>query len=264
VADPGQIEQVIMNLAVNARDAMRTGGTLTIETRNMYLDRDYVGQHLDMEPGSYVRLTVADTGEGMSEETQRHVFEPFFTTKEIGKGTGLGLSTVYGIVKQSGGDVMVYSELDHGTAFKVYLPAVDRRAFRRPLKGDLIEKHSGTETILLVEDDETVRKLVREVLSASGYHILEAVNGLDALSLSERYVGTIHLLLTDVIMPKMGGNELKDQIGKTRPDTKMLLMSGYPDESIAHSGIYYADIAFIEKPFHPNILVKKVREVLES
>jgi len=262
-ADPGQIEQVIMNLTINAHDAMPDVGTLTIETKNVYLDADYVSQHLEIEPGPFVRLSVTDTGAGMDEQTQRRIFDPFFTTKELGKGTGLGLSTVYGIVKQSGGDIMVYSEIGHGTTFKIYIPRVDENV-QAPGPAVSGEDYSGTETILLVEDEEVVRNLTREILTSYGYKVLEAATGAAALSICDTYSETIHLLLTDVIMPKMSGSDLKDQIIKNCPDIKVLFMSGYTDDSIVHSGILDSDIAFIEKPFSPDSLARKVRNVLLS
>jgi two-component system cell cycle sensor histidine kinase/response regulator CckA len=262
-ADPGQIEQVIMNLAVNARDSMPDGGTLTIETQNVYLDESYVSQHLAVAPGEFIRLTVTDTGQGIDEQTQKHIFEPFFTTKGVGKGTGLGLATVYGIVKQSGGDIMVYSEIGHGTTFKIYLPGVDQPVEKVKWIGDAVEKYLGTETVLLVEDEEIVRNLVREVLIDCGYAVLEASNGKAALELCGTYADAIHLLVSDVIMPVMGGTELKDKIIELRPDIKVLLMSGYTDDSIAHRGIFDSDTQFIEKPFTPDGIARKVREVLE-
>lgn len=260
-ADPGQIEQVIMNLAINAHDAMPDVGTLTIETKNVYLDEDYVSQHIEIAPGPFVRLSVTDTGAGMDEQTQRRIFDPFFTTKELGKGTGLGLSTVYGIVKQSGGDIMVYSEIGHGTTFKIYIPRVDENV-QALGPAVSVEDYSGTETILLVEDEEVVRNLTREILTSYGYKVLEAKSGPEALSICDAHSEPIHLLLTDVIMPKMSGSDLKDQMIKNCPDIKILFMSGYTDDSIAHSGILDSDIAFIEKPFSPDSLVRKVRDVL--
>jgi PAS domain S-box-containing protein len=261
-ADPGKIEQVIMNLAINASDAVPNVGRLTIETKNVYLDEDYVSQHIEISPGPFVRLSVTDTGEGMDEQTQRRIFDPFFTTKEMGKGTGLGLSTVHGIVKQSGGDVTVYSEIGHGTTFKIYIPRVDEKAQASNREIDEVNDFSGTETILLVEDEESVRNLAREILTSSGYKVLEAANGAAALSICDNYSEPVHLLLTDVIMPNMSGNELKNRIFELYPGLKVLFMSGYTDDSIAHSGILDSDIAFIEKPFSPDGLARKVRDVL--
>lgn len=263
-ADAGQIEQVIMNLAINARDAMPNGGTLTIETQNIYLEDDYVSQHISITPGPFVKMIVTDTGEGMDQETRRQIFEPFFTTKGVGKGTGLGLSTVYGIVKQSGGDIMVYSEIGHGTTFKIYLPCVDEDVQKIKWRGDDKENYSGTETVLLVEDEEIVRNLVREVLTDNGYHVLEADSGNAALSICETYLLPIHLLLTDVIMPGISGPTLKDQIVKLHPNIKVLFMSGYTDDSITASGVLDSETAFIEKPFSPDALVRKMREILTS
>jgi two-component system cell cycle sensor histidine kinase/response regulator CckA len=262
-ADPGQIEQVIMNLSINARDAMRKSGTLTIRTQNVYLNHEFASHHLSLAPGDYIKLTVTDTGEGMDPETRSHIFDPFFTTKQVGKGTGLGLSTVYGIVKQSGGDITVYSEPGHGTTFKIYLPCVDE-VVEKPrwrLEGGL--KYRGTETILLAEDEKVVRTLVCEILTGSGYKVLEAESGAAALSICRTYKGPIDLLLTDVIMPKMGGSELSDSVLELLPNTKVLFMSGYTDDSIAELGVLRSDTSFIEKPFTPDALCRKVREVLE-
>lgn len=261
--DPGQIEQVIMNLAVNARDAMPDGGTLTIETRNVYLDKGYISHKLAIEPGPFARMTVSDTGFGMDESTQKRIFEPFFTTKEVGKGTGLGLAMVYGIIKQSGGDILVYSEPGHGTTFKIYLPLVDNPVEKTPWV-DPIDKPTGTETVLLVEDEDLVRDLVREILTDSGYTILAAESGEAALSICKKHEGSIDLLLTDVIMPKMGGSELKNEITKLRPGTAALFMSGYTDDSLPSRGIFDRNMAFIEKPFTPDELARKVREVLDA
>jgi PAS domain S-box-containing protein len=263
-ADAGQIEQVIMNLAINARDAMPHGGTLTVATQNTFLDETYASQHLAITPGDFVKITVSDTGEGMDAATQPHIFEPFFTTKEVGKGTGLGLSTVYGIVKQSGGDIMVYSELGHGTTFKIYLPRVTDSVQTKRWTGESAQIVVGDETILVVEDEEIVRNLVVEILTGSGYKVLIASSGESALEICKTYTDTIHLLLTDVIMPKMGGSALKDLVAGLRPDIKVLFMSGYTDDAIAHREVYDANIAFIEKPFMPNVLLRKVREVLLS
>lgn len=263
-ADPGQIEQVIMNLAVNARDAMPGGGMLVIQTENYYLGEDYVSQNLAVTPGDFVRISVTDTGEGMDEETQRRIFDPFFTTKEVGKGTGLGLSTVYGIVKQSGGDIMVYSELGKGTTFKIYLPCVDEQIQRPKWAGDAEEDLSGTETILLVEDEDIVRHLVYEILTSNGYKVLVAGTGAAAIEIAENYTKEIHLLLTDVIMPKMGGTELQKTLSAFKPDIKVLFMSGYTDDAISQSGVLNTGTAFIEKPFTPDKLARKVRELLSA
>ncbi len=266
-ADPGQIEQILMNLSVNARDAMPGGGTLVIETGNAYLDENYASQHPSVTPGWHVMLTVSDTGCGMDAETKERIFEPFFTTKELGKGTGLGLSTVYGIVKQSGGHVQVYSEVGIGTTFKVYLPRADKPEEREaPVEvqsnGDKIPE--GTETVLLVEDEEVVRVMARALLLESGYHVLEAGNGNEALRVSEQYGGPIHLLLTDVVMPQMGGRELAERLAGIRPETRVLYMSGYTDDAIVHHGVFEEAMAFIQKPFTPDALGRKVRRMLED
>jgi PAS domain S-box-containing protein len=262
--DPGQIEQVLMNLVVNARDAMEGGGKLTIETQNVYVDDGYVSQHLAVTPGSYVMLAVSDTGIGMDEQTQKRIFEPFFTTKELGQGTGLGLSTVYGIVKQSGGNIWVYSEVGQGTTFKVYLPRVDEEAQVYKVSLQTQEGLSGKETILLAEDEEIVRKLVCEVLKSQGYEVLEAANGSAALLLCERLQGPIHLMITDIVMPEMSGRELTDRLAGLRPEMKVLFMSGYTDDTIVRHGLLESDLAFLQKPFTPHALARKVREVLDT
>nr|MBI3613674.1 PAS domain S-box protein [Nitrospirota bacterium] len=264
-ADPGQIEQVIMNLAVNARDAMPEGGKLTIETANVDLDEAYASRHMAVEPGPYVMLAISDTGHGMDEETQARLFEPFFTTKEKGKGTGLGLSTVYGIVKQSGGIIWVYSEPTRGTTFKIYLPrvvAVSERASLTSVAG--AEFVRGTETILLVEDEESVRALACEALEEAGFHVLGARHGAEALVISHQHQGPIHLLLTDVVMPEMSGRVLADRLAPQRPAMKILYMSGYTDNAIVHQGVIDPGTAFLHKPFSPDALVRKVREVLDT
>ena len=262
-ADPGQIVQVLMNLAVNARDAMPQGGKLTVETRNVYLDETYARRHVAVTPGRHVMLAVSDTGVGMDAETQAHIFEPFFTTKEVGKGTGLGLSTVYGIVKQSGGNVWVYSEPGHGSTFKVYFPRVGEGAqeYRRGAEPEEVLR--GEETVLLAEDEETVRKLAREVLELYGYRVLEAAGGGAALLICERHAGPIQLLVTDVVMPEMGGRELAARLAPLRPEMRVLYMSGYTDSAIAHQGVLEDRADFIQKPFTPEALARKVREVLD-
>jgi PAS domain S-box-containing protein len=263
-ADPGQIEQVIMNLVVNARDAMPQGGKLTIETQNVYLDEEFAEQHIATNPGPYVMLAVSDTGTGMDEQTQARIFEPFFTTKEMGKGTGLGLSTVYGIVKQSGGNLWVYSELGQGTTFKVYLPRIDEGAAEYKRSAENEDAFRGTETVLLAEDEEMVRKLSARVLEMYGYQVLEAANGGTAFLICERHQGNIDLLLTDVIMPEMSGRELANRLNELRPEMKVLFMSGYTDDAIVHQGVLDEDENFIQKPFTPNALGQKVREVLDK
>jgi PAS domain S-box-containing protein len=263
-ADPGQMEQIIMNLVVNARDAMPGGGALTIETKNVYLDSNYARSHIDVSPGKFVNLVVTDTGEGIEEKIQEQIFEPFFTTKVVGKGTGLGLSTVFGIVKQSGGDISVHSELGHGTTFNVYLPSVDEEIQVPRWKGDVREEYPGTETILLVEDDPIVRAFVKDTLAASGYNVLVAENGAAALTVCDKYPQQVHLLLTDVVMPGMSGPELSDAIAKIRPDTKVLFMSGYTDLPFSGTDASFADAAFIEKPFTPDRLARKIRQLLDD
>jgi two-component system cell cycle sensor histidine kinase/response regulator CckA len=262
-ADPGQLEQVLMNLAVNARDAMPKGGILTIETANVELDRNYTARHLTVEPGPYVLLAVSDNGVGMDAATQARLFEPFFTTKATGRGTGLGLSTALGIVKQSRGTVDVYSEPDRGTSVKVYLPRIDQPPSE---ESENVGKASrrGTETILLVEDDEMVRHLVRDTLLREGYRIFDAADPMEARRIAENYRGAIQLLITDVVMPKVSGRELADGLLRRRPDMKVLYMSGYTDNAILSSGILEKEVAFLQKPFTPAVLSEKVRDVIES
>ena len=264
-ADPGQMEQIIMNLVINARDAMPGGGKLTIETVNVDLNEDYAKEHdVSMQPGPYVMLGVSDTGMGMDKKTKSLIFEPFFTTKEVGKGTGLGLSTVYGIVKQSGGYIWVYSEPGHGTTFKIYLPAVEGEAVSREKEEISPERLTGSETILIVEDDDKVRNLACEILEPQGYTILEAQNGIEALRVSESHSGQIHLMIADVVMPKMGGRELEEHLRPLRPEMKVIYMSGYTDNAILHHGVLSPGIEFLQKPFTPANLRKKVREVLDQ
>ncbi len=263
-ADQGQIEQVLMNLAVNARDAMPQGGKLTIETANVELDESDTRRRLTMKPGRYVLLAVSDTGCGMDTETQKRIFEPFFTTKEPGKGTGLGLSTVYGIVKQSGGYVWVYSEPSQGTTFKIYLPRVDERVETVEPVRLPVEMLRGTETVLLVEDDAGVRALARGVLKSGGYTLLEASNGVEALRVAKQHDDTIHLLVSDVVMPGMSGRQLEVHLVAMRPNVKTLYMSGYADSTIVHDSILEPSLAFLQKPFMPDALLRKVREVLDA
>jgi PAS domain S-box-containing protein len=262
-ADAGQLEQVVVNLAVNSRDAMPEGGTLTIETRNAELDDSYAREHVPVRPGPYVMLALSDTGTGMSAETLSHLFEPFFTTKEPGKGTGLGLATVYGIVKQSGGYVWCYSELGQGTTFKVYLPRVDAPADRFPVRG-AVGPTRGSETILLVEDEPGLRALTRRVLEKNGYTVLEAATADAASALVRDYAAPIHLLLADVVLPGASGRTLADELLARRANLKVLFMSGYTEDAIVHRGVLAPHTAFIHKPFSAQGLAAKVREVLDT
>jgi two-component system cell cycle sensor histidine kinase/response regulator CckA len=263
-ADRSQIEQVIMNLAVNARDAMPTGGRLTIETGNVELDASFTHHSVVLAPGKYVMLAVTDNGCGMDAKTQAHIFEPFFTTKEKGKGTGLGLATVYGIVKQSGGYVWVYSEPGRGTSFKIYLPRIEEEAYQpakeRQPQSKAVQR--GSETVLLVEDEDGVRQLAREYLEASGYTVIEAADGHAALELAARTAGPIHLLMTDVVMPGVSGRELAERVEKLRPGIKVLYMSGYTDQAVVHHGILESDAVLLQKPFTLATLAEKLREIL--
>lgn len=263
-ADPGQLEQVIMNLAVNARDAMPRGGKLTLETANAELDETYARSHFPIQPGPYVMLAVSDTGCGMEAETQAHIFEPFFTTKEKGKGTGLGLAMVYGIIKQSGGYIWCYSEVGQGTAFKIYLPRVEEVEEMKGKVGVWVAPERCTETVLVVEDEPEVRQLARRILAAQGYQVLEARHGEDALLVCEQHPGPIHLLLTDVVMPEMGGPELAERLAPFRREMKVLYMSGYTDDAIVHHGVLTSGAAYLQKPFTPEALARKVWEVLRG
>ena len=263
--DPGQIEQVIMNLAVNARDAMPRGGRLTVETSNTTLDDAYSREHISIKPGPYVMIAVSDTGMGMDNETQSHIFEPFFTTKGQGVGTGLGLSMVYGIVKQSGGFITVTSEVEEGTTFKIYLPRVEEAADSALQRDDSEYLPRGAETILLVEDEQAVRGLAARILRELGYTIIEASNGEEAMLISaQRATGDIHLLLTDVVMPQMSGRLLTDMIRTARPEIRILYSSGYTDNALVHHGALEPGTAFLQKPFSPSTLARKVREVLDK
>jgi PAS domain S-box-containing protein len=262
-ADAGHVEQVIMNLVVNARDAMPTGGKLTIEIGNVELDADYIHEHLGSARGPHVMLAVSDTGTGMDRATQARIFEPFFTTKDLGKGTGLGLSTVLGIVQQCGGNVWVYSEPGSGTSFKLYFPRVDS-AVDSPAPPQSPVSLRGSETILLVEDQGQVRVVAEEILKRHGYRVIVAQSAGDALLLCEQQVGAIDLLLTDVVMPQMNGTELARRIATTRSETKVLFMSGYTDDSVVRNGVIESGIAFLQKPFTPESLARKVREALNA
>ena len=265
--DPGQIEQVLINLVLNARDAMPNGGTLTLETYNAVFDEAYAQAHLGASVGQHVVLAVTDTGTGMDKETQSRAFEPFFTTKDKGKGSGLGLATAFGIVKQSGGHIWLYSELGQGTSFKVCFPRSEdpvSPASTDRQRDQLAAAHGGDETILLVEDDAQLRTLARTILVRYGYQVLDAPNAAEALVLSARFSGEIALLLTDVVMPQMGGRELARQLVGTRPNTKVLYMSGYTDNSVVHHGILDPGVSFLQKPITPEILARRVREVLDA
>jgi PAS domain S-box-containing protein len=264
MADPSQMEQVLLNLVVNARDAMPEGGKLTIETSNMELDPSLAVRHPGMEPGSYVMLTVSDTGCGMDARTQSRIFEPFFTTKGQGKGTGLGLATVYGVVKQTGGFIWVYSEVDQGTTFKIYLPLVAAEAEKAAIEKASSGPPPGNETILFVEDEESVRELVRDYLRANGYRVLEAVDGVQALETAAAHKGTIHLLITDVVMPRLSGRELATRLSSERPGLRVLYISGYTDDSIFRHGVLEGGVAFLQKPFNLKAIAEKIREVLDG
>jgi PAS domain S-box-containing protein len=262
--DPGQIEQVIMNLAVNARDAMPKGGNLTIETANADLDGNFFREHgiKGEKPGHYVMLTISDTGSGMDKETQKHIFEPFFTTKEVGKGTGLGLSTIYGIIKQNNGFVRVYSEPGQGSTFKVYLPRVRGNAEPEEKEQTPVDDLSGSETVLIVEDNDSLRNFAQKVLHIYGYRTLNAENGEDALRVCKEHDGQIDLMITDVVMPKMGGKKLSERLQPLYPQMKVIYMSGYTDNAIVHHGVLEPGLNFLEKPFTPESLGRKVREAL--
>jgi two-component system cell cycle sensor histidine kinase/response regulator CckA len=264
-ADPGQIEQVIVNLAVNARDAMPKGGKLIIETANIDLDGHYAGTRTEVTPGPYAMLAVSDTGHGMNAETMSHIFEPFYTTKEEGKGTGLGLSTVFGIVKQSGGHVGVYSEVEKGTTFRVYLPRVEHNGEAAALVATLPEpRRARTETILLVEDAEVLRLMIGEMLETAGYQVLVGGSPEQAFGVVEAHSGPIHLLLTDVVLPRMSGPQVAEQVKAAWPGVKVLYMSGYTDEAIVHHGVLEGGTHFLQKPFTTDGLLRKVSEVLDA
>jgi two-component system, cell cycle sensor histidine kinase and response regulator CckA len=262
-ADPSQIEQILMNLAVNARDAMPQGGKITIRTANVAIDQAYVRQHPYLKPGPYVMLTVSDTGIGMDAETRARIFEPFFSTKADGKGTGLGLSTVFGIVKQSAGAINAYSEPGHGTKFKVYFPRCEEAPVilttneAAPLAG-------GSETILLVDDAAPLRGLTRLLLEGCGYTVLDSGDPAEAMSIAELHKGPLPLLITDVVMPGFSGRVLADRLRAARPETKVLYTSGYADDEVVQHGLVGADCAFLEKPFTRDALIRKVREILDA
>jgi len=263
-ADPGQLEQVILNLAVNARDAMPNGGKLTIETSNAVLDEDYARKHQSIVPGSYTLLAVSDTGCGMDSETQAHLFEPFFTTKDLGKGTGLGLSMVYGIVKQSGGSIWVYSEPNQGSTFKIYLPSLQETREADATLEPPEKLADGSETVLVVEDESAVRSFTRMVLQRSGYRVIEASNGEEALSRSRAHPGEIQLLVTDMVMPGMGGRQVAEALERQRPRVRVLYLSGYTENAIGQRGALGSELPFLQKPFTMEALLHKVRQVLDQ
>ena len=262
-ADPGQIEQILINLAVNARDAMPDGGKLTIKTANVELDEDYCRKHMHIEPGNFVMLAVSDTGVGMDEETQRNIFEPFFTTKAINEGTGLGLATVYGIVKQHEGYIEVYSEVEKGTTFKIYFPLVRDKVESIESVSPLNDLPRGTETVFIVEDEEMVRKIAIRILTRLGYKVISADDGGNALLIARKKGIAIDLLLTDVVMPSMNGRELARTLRKQYPNMRVLYTSGYTENVIAHHGVLDEGLDFIGKPYTPHALALKVREVLD-
>jgi CheY-like chemotaxis protein len=263
-ADPGQIEQVLMNLAVNARDAMPDGGQLTIETADVDLDESYVSRHGGASPGPHVMLAMSDTGVGMNDETLRRVFEPFFTTKEAGKGTGLGLATVYGIVKQSHGSIWVYSEPGHGSTFKIYLPAIASQGSADTSDEETPRRLTGMETVLIVEDQAEVRGVIRTTLRRNGYTVLEATNGQEALALSRGHAGPIHLLFTDVVMPGLSGRRVAEILTAERRDMRVLYTSGYTDDAIVRHGVLEPGLAFLQKPYTSSAMLRKLRSTLDT
>ena len=262
--DPGQLEQVVLNLVVNARDAMPDGGKLIVETGNVEVDQGFAERHPPLRPGRHVRLAVSDTGVGMDPETQARAFEPFFTTKERGRGTGLGLATVYGVVRQCEGAIWLYSHPGRGTTFTIYLPRVDDGEEHPDTVPARIETTSGSETVLLVEDEGVVRTLVRSTLAQRGYRVLEAQNGNQALEIADHHQGPLHLLLTDVILPGMNGRELAEQLRGRRPETRVLYISGYTEETIARQGVLAPGVGFLQKPFTLEALARKVRGILDA
>jgi nitrogen-specific signal transduction histidine kinase/CheY-like chemotaxis protein len=262
--DPGQFEQAVINLAVNARDAMPQGGRLVIETRDADLDEGHAAGLPEVRPGRYVLVSVSDTGQGMDEATRARIFEPFFTTKGPGKGTGLGLAMVYGFVKQSGGHVEVASEPGRGATFNVYLPRAEETVpWARSAQG-LLTVPQGTETVLVVEDEDAVRNLARLTLQSNGYTVLEARDGYEAVWVAQQHPGPIHILVTDLVMPRMSGRQLADLLARARPQTRILFMSGHTDETVLRHGVVEASVAFLQKPFRPTDLARKVREVLDA
>jgi CheY-like chemotaxis protein/two-component sensor histidine kinase len=263
MADSSQIGQILMNLVVNARDAMPNGGRLTIETGDIFLDEKYANTRSDVTPGPYSMLSVTDTGIGMSPELRDKIFEPFFTTKELGKGTGLGLSTVYGIVKQHHGHIHVYSEEGHGTSFKIYFPVTGGEITELELSDDILMAR-GRETILVVDDDESIRSLILDTLQPLGYKTLEACSGTEALDIHRNSAGKIDMVLSDIIMPGMNGRELVDKVLETQPDIKVMLMSGYTNNVIAHHGALESGYVLVNKPLLPVTLANRIREVLDS
>ncbi len=263
-ADPGQIEQVLLNLAANARDAMPRGGRLTIRASNVELDESDKKKHDPVVPGRYVMLAIEDSGCGMDLQTQARIFDPFFTTKELGKGTALGLATVYGIVKQTGGYIWVYSEIGQGTVFRVYLPRTDKAAQSAEREQTELQELQGSETILVAEDSESLREMAQEYLESMGYNVIAAASGEKALQWAKEFDGPIHLLLTDVVMPEMSGPELANQLASLRPGMKIIFTSGYTDDAIARQGILDPEVAFIQKPYRPRALAKKIRQVLNG
>ena len=263
-ADPGQIEQIIMNLIVNAKDAMPNGGEIIIETARINLDKHYVNKHIEVKPGQYVLMAISDTGEGMDEDVLSKIFDPFFTTKEQGKGTGLGLATVYGIVKQHDGYIYAYSEKNRGTTFKIYLPASKKTEEETESKSTARTLLQGNETILIVDDNASIRQLIVETLKPLGYNCLQAAGGKDAIDVLRKYKGEVHLLITDVVMPGMSGRELAETIREERPEMKVIFMSGYTENIIAHHGVLEQGINYISKPITPVTLTQKIRSVLRE
>jgi CheY-like chemotaxis protein len=264
LVDPAALEQVVVNLGVNARDAMPNGGRLVLETDVVSVDEGYSAvKGTRIPPGDYVRVSLSDNGVGIDEKTQQFIFEPFFTTKEHGKGTGLGLSTVYGIVRQAGGYIWVYSEVGEGTTFRIYFPRVEAPALELP-RAPVVRALGGTETILVVEDDHQIRSLCKRVLVRMGYEVLVASDGSEALAICGQRGGLIHLVLTDIVMPTMSGKQLAKHLSRTRPDAKILFMSGYTPNAIVHDGVVDPGVALLQKPFSPEGIAKKVREVLDA